>query len=277
MVGPHWNSGSHHHAALQIVLSDGNPFSIRIDGGQWTSARAVVVNSHVIHEIKDFAGTIVSFSLVPEIKRGLSLQKHVLRGENIRFLENIDKSDILSRLFRSVKERKDSARAFYDCEKFIDTLTGFQADTFNFDDRMLSVLDCIQKNIPDHISASTLAKHIHISEDRFLHLFKEQLGLTLRQYILFQRIMTAVREFLEGRSLTEAAHEAGFSDSAHFTRNFVEIFGIRPSQVIKYKEIYRVNLCNSLYCYRPVGSGMKASSNICKDCPAANNYLPLKK
>jgi AraC-like DNA-binding protein len=36
-------------------------------------------------------------------------------------------------------------------------------------------------------------------------------------------------EAIEGKTLTEAAYGAGFSDSAHFSRVFKAMFGIAPS------------------------------------------------
>jgi AraC family transcriptional regulator len=40
------------------------------------------------------------------------------------------------------------------------------------------------------------------------------------------RIERAVQLYAGGRSLTEAAHQAGFADSAHFSRTFRRTFGL---------------------------------------------------
>jgi AraC-like DNA-binding protein len=58
------------------------------------------------------------------------------------------------------------------------------------------------------------------------HLFVEQTGLPFRTYLLWLRLTKAVAVFAGGGSLTEAAHEAGFSDSAHFSRTFRRMFGL---------------------------------------------------
>ncbi|MFC9966750.1 AraC family transcriptional regulator [Nocardia ignorata] len=44
-----------------------------------------------------------------------------------------------------------------------------------------------------------------------------------------QRGFTVVRE---GGSLTEAAHAAGFADSAHLTRTCRELIGITPTEAL---------------------------------------------
>lgn len=65
-----------------------------------------------------------------------------------------------------------------------------------------------------------------LSSSRARHLFVEQTGLPFRSYLLWLRITKAVRIMSAGSSLTEAAHEAGFADSAHFSRTFRRMFGI---------------------------------------------------
>ena len=54
----------------------------------------------------------------------------------------------------------------------------------------------------------------------------EETGLPFRTYVLWRRLMKAVEIRAAGESLTEAAHQAGFSDSAHFSRTFLRMFGV---------------------------------------------------
>jgi len=53
--------------------------------------------------------------------------------------------------------------------------------------------------------------------------------LSVRQYILWSRIQRATQAVVGGMSLTDAAMEAGFSDSAHFSKSFRATFGLAPS------------------------------------------------
>jgi AraC-like DNA-binding protein len=67
---------------------------------------------------------------------------------------------------------------------------------------------------------------VGLSSGRTRHLFVEQTGLSFRTYLLWLRLDRAVQLFAEGASLTEAAHGAGFADSAHLSRTFRRMFGI---------------------------------------------------
>lgn len=66
----------------------------------------------------------------------------------------------------------------------------------------------------------------------FQRRFTQSAGLPWRRYRLWLRIRHAVRLASGGASLTEAAHAAGFSSSAHFSSSFKAMFGMPPAQLI---------------------------------------------
>jgi AraC-like DNA-binding protein len=76
------------------------------------------------------------------------------------------------------------------------------------------------------ISLADAAKHVGLSSGRARHLFVEQTGLPFRTYLVWLRLVRATELYSGGSSLTEAAHGAGFSDSAHLSRSFRRMFGI---------------------------------------------------
>lgn len=84
-------------------------------------------------------------------------------------------------------------------------------------------------SIPDRRNLARLAG---LSESRFSHWFCEHTGMPLRSYRKWLRLIHGLQQVLEGQTLTEAAHLAQFSDQAHFTRTFVQMFGIRPSDLV---------------------------------------------
>lgn len=49
----------------------------------------------------------------------------------------------------------------------------------------------------------------------------------MRRLVLWRRLYLAFALALQGRSLTEAAHHAGFADAAHLSRSVRSLLGIR--------------------------------------------------
>ena len=98
--------------------------------------------------------------------------------------------------------------------------------------RFLPVTEYIALHYAEPISTETLASLIYVSNDRFNHLFKECMGISLRKYINDIRLHSAYRWLKKGQcSPTEAAFQAGFTDYNHFGRLFRQTFGCTPSQI----------------------------------------------
>lgn len=85
---------------------------------------------------------------------------------------------------------------------------------------------------PDTWRAKEIAGWLAISESRFLHLVKAELGIAWRPYLLWRRLICAMQTIKRGKSATEAAHLAGFSDSAHLSRTIKGTFGMTGKQLL---------------------------------------------
>lgn len=81
-------------------------------------------------------------------------------------------------------------------------------------------------------STASLAAEVGLSESRLRHLAREQLGVPLVRVRWWLQMRSVAKALTTGASLTTAAHEAGFSDAAHFTRTFRRMFGFAPSTLL---------------------------------------------
>ena len=100
--------------------------------------------------------------------------------------------------------------------------------------RFLPVTEYIALHYAEPISTETLASLIYVSKDRFNHLFKECMGISLRKYINDIRLHSAYGWLEKGQySPAEAASMAGFTDYNHFGRLFRQTFGCTPSQILQ--------------------------------------------
>lgn len=73
------------------------------------------------------------------------------------------------------------------------------------------------------------ARNLGLSESRFTHFVSDELGGPPRHWRRWLRLRRAVDLLASGKSVTDAAHEAGFADSSHFSRACFGELGVRPS------------------------------------------------
>ena len=116
----------------------------------------------------------------------------------------------------------------------VDSLVGGSPGLGHRDDALVSrTCTLIRRSLDGPITLAALSQAVHLSPSRLVHRFREGTGVPLRRYVLWCRLRTAADAAMRGSSLTEAAHLAGFADSAHLTRTFRAMFGVAPSLLFK--------------------------------------------
>ena len=76
-----------------------------------------------------------------------------------------------------------------------------------------------------HVIAETGYSH-----RTMIGLFRRSVGLAPKQYVRVLRFARALKSLRAGRGLVDVAIEAGYSDQAHFAREFRSFSGTTPSQ-----------------------------------------------
>ncbi len=104
------------------------------------------------------------------------------------------------------------------------------------DKRIEMAVGIIKENAADNVSVDEIAETLGLSVSHLSQLFKEATGVPIRRYRLWQRLFIVAAKMAGGMRLTEAAISAGFSDSAHFSRVFKEICGVRPTDIWRSKK-----------------------------------------
>ncbi|MGN7782297.1 helix-turn-helix transcriptional regulator [Mycolicibacterium sp. 22603] len=90
-------------------------------------------------------------------------------------------------------------------------------------------VDRVTELLPEPVTLAEVANSVGLSPSRLSRLFNEQVGQSFPAYIRWRRLRLAVEALQRGASLTDAAHTAGFTDSAHANRVCHEMFGLSPS------------------------------------------------
>lgn len=101
-----------------------------------------------------------------------------------------------------------------------------------------NIMKYIQNNLAERLTLERLAKEFFLNGTYLSRLFKKHVGLSLREYILDQRIDFAKQLLSAGCSVSEACYTSGFYDYSNFIRSFTKIVGISPG---KYKKKIKEN------------------------------------
>jgi len=91
-------------------------------------------------------------------------------------------------------------------------------------------MDYIDRNISSNITIEDICRNLHLSKYYICHLFKENTGMTIMDYIQKKRVAEAKRLLLlSDRPISQIAMDAGFNSFSVFSRVFKEMTGYSPS------------------------------------------------
>jgi two-component system response regulator YesN len=92
-------------------------------------------------------------------------------------------------------------------------------------------IDFIKSHFGQQITLEDVAHNSHLSISRLSHIFKEQTGLTIVDYITKVRIEHAKELLIStNKNCTEICFDAGYNNQSYFTRTFKEVSGVTPRQ-----------------------------------------------
>ncbi|UMB53332.1 AraC family transcriptional regulator [Lutibacter sp. A64] len=100
----------------------------------------------------------------------------------------------------------------------------------DIDDRVLKVIRFIEINIGKKLSNSDLAEIVNMAPNSFSRLFKEEINVTLHNFIQNRKIAKACDLFeYTNKTIEEVAYSLGFSDRYHFSRVFKSVTRLTPA------------------------------------------------
>jgi len=134
----------------------------------------------------------------------------------------------------------DPATSLADAEQIMSRIFGFDFGASEFpapvDSRISVALSFLRESPEQYGSLALLADKVHLSPSRLAHLFKHEVGVPVRRYVLWMKMRRALDLAIGGNSLTTAALSAGFADSAHLSRTVRAMMGIAPEFLFRHRE-----------------------------------------
>ena len=218
----------HAHHAIQLTIGLGGRFRVETASGAASEAACAVApdTEHCLAA----EGLVAHLFIEPESRDGRAIQNSLLAGEPIGPIPDEAVDAFRAEIARALTEG-DGDEAWADIvRRLIEQLAGRRPYVAQ-DWRVRRMIAHAAEHVAQPVSLGELVPVCGLSVSRLSHLFVEQTGLPFRSYLLWLRLTRAVAATAAGLTLTEAAHDAGFSDSAHLSRTFRRMFGVTAASI----------------------------------------------
>lgn len=229
----------HRHSAAHILVSLKGPVRFQTDGQEMMGFGALIPSGlpHTVCGALDEAGKPLSMSplLLFLFDETTSVAKNIRES---RLLPE-SQAKRIQQWYREMQKEPDTAAAYVGfLQKVLKELalsdngvmghTGLQTVR---DSRIKEAYAYIDEHIGSNMTVASIADTLCMSQSRFSHLFHKEAGMSVANYLIFRKLYFTYLGLMEGKNITTAALDAGFSDSSHFAATNKRMFGLSPTAV----------------------------------------------
>jgi AraC-like DNA-binding protein len=227
-AGPVLPTTAHAHHAHQVLLSPQTPVAVRSARGEPALGRAFFIPAHAPHTIVSAAEHCLLLFVDADDADGRTL---ATLGDPAARAADLGEAaaPLASRAWGAPRDWR-AAEALAD--ELVRVLVGERPPRGALHPAVRRAIRALPALVRGgEVRLASVAEGTGVSASRLAHLFSAEVGIPMRPYVLWLRLHLAAAAVAEGRSFTEAAHDAGFADQAHLSRVCRRVFGICPSQM----------------------------------------------
>ncbi|MFJ7949909.1 helix-turn-helix domain-containing protein [Lysinibacillus sp. NPDC096418] len=217
----------HQHHYIQVTLSLDKMFTVEIEQEVFQTS-GIIIDSNKPHKLQGTNGWQLYVLVNPESSFGETLH-HKLEDNGFYSFDYIDMA-LLSK-FKSIESLQQYKQFL---QQLMETLQLHKIEAHSpLDPRIQQVINYIGNTQFEEITIKKLSEYIFLSESRLSHLFKAEMGISLTSFLVHEKLKRAFLLIFTGMKMTDAAIEAGFHSSSHFTRSVRDKLGMSPSSIRK--------------------------------------------
>lgn len=214
-------TGWHSHAAPVLLIGLSGRFVLRLGQERTESCHSAWIDSGVEHVFDSCGEQVATMYLEPDAVEARRWRAHFSNHGGM----------VLDPCIRAQgRSSMDAYLRHFD----LDALLPFDsADVAPMDARVAYSARALRRLGMAPPSRGALAQVTGLSESRFNHLFRAEMGVSFRSYRVWSQVRAALGALGTDSRLTQAALEGGFVDSSHFSHMFRKTFGMTPTSVLK--------------------------------------------
>lgn len=226
-IGKDIQTEQHLHHAITIVISFSENFNFWFEQ-QKISCPGVIIQPHTLRKFNSQKKNYVAFIHIdPFSIQGLKLTNKIETFRQLTPLQLKNTTKVLKKWFFDKKNNEELTMEVINniiCE--IKTINNNKIDA-----RVKNSIDLIRQT--ETVTLKKVADYVNLSTFRFSHLFRQETGMSFREFVLYNKLIKSLKAIYQQQNLTYSSYSGGFADQSHFTRTFYKAFGILPSKSVK--------------------------------------------
>ncbi|WP_249931111.1 AraC family transcriptional regulator [Ramlibacter sp. 2FC] len=212
-------------AVIAYVAAEG-AIRVSIDGGEWQTTQLAVVPPYVPHRVMSEARLIHMVKLEAETVDMAHLPAPMGACGAVDAPWFVERVRHLHRELSTQGCDIDLMALDFDRVFF-----GQAIPSQPLDRRIRAVIDRIKADPSAPSCAETCAEQVHLSFSRFLHLFKQEVGMPFRSFRTWKRARSLLHHVNRDSNLAHVALDTGYPDSTHFSHSIRQVYGLKPKDI----------------------------------------------
>jgi AraC-like DNA-binding protein len=206
---------------------------VSIEAGLWLTTATgesygelAVVAPNVRHTIASDHRSAICLVIEPESVRAGAFEQLAAR------LSGADAAFFAHRIraaYRALQARRggdDISNAAFDTMCFGEALP-----PRSIDPRVVKSIAQIGRFCGEPVTAASCAAEAGLSSSRFLHLFKQETGISFRAFRAWKRARHLLHFANQDLNLAHLAQDIGYPDSTHFSHSIRRFYGLKPRAI----------------------------------------------
>ncbi|OCT16719.1 hypothetical protein A8709_08630 [Paenibacillus pectinilyticus] len=219
-------TGSSALPKMDVAMPDMSVWAVLLKNGK---------NEQVLREIRSYLDGQITRT---EVNAQLLLQFHQNFVQTVYFVL-LSKGMLAHELFsdsESMELSHHATKSMADLMRWVEHTVNKLQSRESAGQHSDNVIENVKKFIAAHLDQSDLsreeiAKHAFLNPDYLARLFKKEIGFSIMEYLLQERIEMAKKLLLKSDlSVADIANSVGYSHFSHFARMFKKLTGLNPNE-----------------------------------------------